>query len=128
MEKSREFVCNVTSYDPGEPCHGATCGKPAFINLMSKCVRNEIPSKWSGEEMAREDSQVYSYLFAKEIFSITRRLEKAVEITILTALGVFVHNFVTIQVIMLSSCSLTESRCSSPSCLNPTACFETKCT
>ena len=66
----------MTSYDPGEPCHGTTWGKPAFINLMSKCVRNEIPSKWSGQEMASEDSQVCSY-FAKEISSITKRHEKA---------------------------------------------------
>ena len=41
-EKSREFICNVTSYDPGEPCDGAGCtgSKSGVVNSGFKSLLN----------------------------------------------------------------------------------------
>ena len=38
LEKSREFVCNVTSSDPGESCNGArcTCARSGVVNSRLK--------------------------------------------------------------------------------------------
>ena len=41
-EKSREYICNVTSYDPGEPCDGAGCtsSKSGVVNSGFKSLLN----------------------------------------------------------------------------------------